>query len=691
MNNIRRFLTIMIAAFAIVQLEAQLLLTEYQAHKVEGDVILLRWEPRSGDEWLRSKENGYTLEKFRISANGEEQWLGKELIRPAEEKEWVRYEKSTTEFLEEFAKGSRSIVHPETEERKNQFDKLFDLKGDKSRSTKLSLGFLLYSISYDFELAKLAGLGYEMKAEGGYSYRFEIRAGTSDVIHISVDPTTYRGSTIPPLLGEWGNKEVTLNWDGSLHQGAFLGYMISKSEDGLTYDRLNERPRTNNLGLLPDASALLQMSYADSLEENNTTYWYKVEGFDYFGSITTAKEIVSGQGYDMIRISPIIEYANQTEDNQAHLKWYMPEEMDELVYRYRITRSDDDAGPYNIVVDSLDKTIKEIKIPLEKTENHFRVEAVPYRGKPVGSVPIFVMGQDTVPPVVPEIIGAFIDSLGNIEVKWKANVEEDLWGYRIFKSNFNEQEYGLVSNTISKDTIFRDTVDINFNTEHVYYKIYATDTRDNKSAFTLPIKVEKPDIFPPGMASIGKVEQKHDSILIHWQASGSKDVVHHHIFRRAINVENSWTLAGIPDDTKIGAPFVDIGLEYGVAYAYTIIAYDEAGLESEPVYPRKITLRRPEEKFVPTMGVTHTFDESSREIVLSWEFEESSRIEHILVYRGSTKNKLGKYKMLKGDAVNLVDLAANEEFLYYKVKPIYRGQREEYYSDTVEVKISKSE
>jgi len=676
---------------SMLRSDAQLLLTEYKAHKVEEGKILIRWEPRSGEEWVASKEEGYTIEKFKISSLGIEESVGRELIKPAPQSEWLKYESTTTDFLHEFAIGARSFVHPDSEEKKNQFDKIFDLKGDKAKGNKLSLGFLMYSASYDFEIAKLAGLGYEIPAEKGYSYRFEIRTGNSEPIIVSVDPNTYQESDVPELMPEWGNKEVKISWDGSAHQDDFLGYMVSKSEDGVQYERVNARPRTNSLGLLADTSALLKMNYTDTLVENNKTYWYKVEGFDYFGNVSSTHQTIFGQGYESIRISPIIEYANQTEDNHAHLKWFMPEKMEKLVDIYRITRSDNDEGPYNILVDSINKSVKEYKIPLEKTENHFRVEAVPYRGRPVGSISVFIMGQETIPPAVPEIIGAFIDSVGNIEVKWKANTEQDLWGYRIFKSNFDEQEYGLVNNVITKDTIFRDTVDINFNTENVFYKIYATDTRDNKSAFTLPIKIEKPDIFPPAMAGLGKLEQKGDSILIHWQASASKDVVNHHIFRRAINVENSWTLAGILDNTKIGEPFIDLGLDYGVPYAYTIIAYDEVGLKSEPVHPRNISLQRTKEKFDPIKNVSYVFNEELKEVKLTWELKESSRIEHILIYRGSAKNKLGKYKILKGDEQNLVDLAKNEETLYYKIKPIYEGQSEDYYSETIEVKITKSE
>lgn len=691
MKNLKRCLIMGILLFSVMRTDAQLLLKDYQAHKVIDNKIQIRWEPRSGDEWVLSKSTGFTIEKFKISASGAEQSLGREVIKPASLKKWLEYESSASDFLNEFASGARSFIHPDSDEKKNQFDRIFNLKGDQTRNNKLSLGFLMYSASYDFEIAKLSGLAYEMNAEIGFAYKFVIRTGNSKPIIINVNPETYQKSKVPELTAEWGNKEVELNWDGADSQGDFLGYMISKSEDGVTYFNINEKPRTNNLGLLPDTSALLQMTYVDSLSLNNKMYWYKLEGFDYFGSKSISKNIVSGQGYEAIRISPIIEYANQTDDNHALIKWYMPNEMEKLVDVYRIVRADSDAGPYTTVVDNIAKTIKEYKVPLELTENHFRVEAVPFRGNPVGSISVFIMGQDTIPPAVPEIISAVIDSVGIIELKWEANTETDLWGYRVFKSNFDEQEYSLVSSEVNRDTVFRDTVDINFNTENVFYKIYATDTRDNKSNFTPPVRIEKPDIFPPSTAGLKKLEQKNDSILVYWIPSGSNDVVSHGIFRRAINKENTWTLVAMLDSTMVGQPFVDLQAQDNVSYSYTIIAYDDVGLKSKPFPPRNITKKKKKEKFDPGIVVTHVYDEELNEVTLTWKLNDASRVANVLVYRGSSKNKLGKYKILKGSESMLLDQIKNDEKLYYKIKPNYFEQTHDYYSETVEVIGAKSE
>jgi len=691
MNNSRRIILALILIIVSIKINAQLLLTDHQVHKVVDDKVLIRWEPMSGGEWKSSQTTGYTIEKYRISDSGVEELIGRETIMPADVSQWGKYENRVSDDKYDFAIGAKTILYPDTDEKKNQFDKIFNLQGDKTRGDRLSLGFLMYSISYDFEMAKLAGLAYEMPIEKNSTYRFEISSVGGSPIIVSVDPSQYQEAIIPEVFPEWANKAVDLNWDASKLQGDYLGYMISKSEDGISYQQVNDKPRTNNLGLLADTSALLQITHKDTLAVNDKTYWYKVEGFDFFGDVSKNNQVVSGQGFEGIRISPIIEYANQTEDNHGHIKWFMPEEMAKLVKTYRIKRASNDSGPYETVVDSIGNSIREYMIPLEHTENHFRIEAVPYRGRPVGSISVFIMGQDTIPPAMPEVIGAYIDSVGNIEVKWRANTEDDLWGYRIFKSNFDEQEYGLMNNMITKDTIFRDTVDINFNTKNVFYKLYATDTRDNKSEFTLPIKVEKPDVFPPSMANFGQIEQRGDTLFITWEASASDDVVDHKIFRRAINIDNEWELVGILDSTAIGEPFLQVDLDYDIPYAFTIIAYDNAGLKSKALMPRKFTMKKAVPKFEPFKAVDYSFDQETKEVTISWDLNDLARLENVLIYRGYSDSRLGKYKLMDSSSTMLKEIVSEEKKVFYKVKPIYAEQTEDYFSETIEINLEKAD
>ena len=520
-----------------------------------------------------------------------------EIIKPAPLEKWDAYESSATLDMVDKAQSVRSLLYPETEDNVNSLDKIFDLNGDQARANKLALGFLLYSSSYDFDIVKLAGLGYEMSYEPGYSYRFEISNAGSKPTIVYIDPSTYQSPMIPEVVAEWGNRHTKLRWNASKSQGDFLGYLVSKSDNGTTYLPVNQKLHMSNLGLLPDSSELLKMEFKDSLSTNENTYWYKIEGFDFFGKVSVDHQIIWGSGYESIGISPIVEYANQTDANEAHIKWSLPDNEYRLVKWFRVLHSDRDNGPFEIIRDSIDVAVHEIEIPMTSTQNHYLIEAVPHRGRPVSSMPVFIMGQDTLPPSVPEELSAVLDSAGVVTLSWKSN--------------------------------------------------------------STP--------------------------------SASHDVVDHKLFRRAINTEFSWTLIAILDSTDYDLPYFDTNLEINIPYAYTLVAFDDAGLESEPVKPRNFTLKKEEEEFDPITRVTQSYNDKLKEVTLGWDLKEMELVEHIYLYRGPNAQKLGKYKILEGSVKSFVDKATNGDKVFYKIKPVYANQTQNYFSDTIEVQFSKSD
>ena len=149
----------------------------------------------------------------------------------------------------------------------------------------------MYSASYDFEIAKLAGLGYELRYDPNVDYRIKIFSGESDPIVFDVLSANLIDPPLPTIIEEWKNEKVEVNWDGAGYQEHYLGYMVSSSEDGLIYTSANDKPITTALGLVADSSDLLNMTFSDSLAENNKTYWYKVQGFDYFGELSNSEYV----------------------------------------------------------------------------------------------------------------------------------------------------------------------------------------------------------------------------------------------------------------------------------------------------------------------------------------------------------------------------------------------------------------
>jgi len=299
--------------------------------------------------------------------------------------------------------------------------------------------------------------------------------------------------------------------------------------------------------------------------------------------------------------------------------------------------------------------------------------------------------MDTIPPATPIVIGATIDTTGQVIVEWNANTESDLWGYKLFKANFDTDEYTLINATPTKDTMMIDTTHLDLGIEKVYYVLQACDKRNNRSPFTEPIVVEKPDVIPPFKAVVLKLSQKTDSLVIDWSPSQSNDVVVHKVFRRAIEQENQWTLVAVLDTNSVLSSIVEVGLEYGVEYAYTIIATDDADLDSEPSVIKSIKLIEPKVEFKPNITTEIVFDEEQEKVVLKWGCDETENVESYLIYKGLKPDRMTRHLYVENGSLELIEDVKSDGPVYYRVCPRYENLKKTFYGDIVSVVVPELE
>jgi uncharacterized protein len=348
-------------------------------------------------------------------------------------------------------------------------------------------------------------------------------------------------------------------------------------------------------------------------------------------------------------------------------------------------------------MDSIPASIRQIKVPMKHESNFFRILVNPKDGTPLSSMPIFVMGMDTIPPAKPEIITASIDSLGRVRLLWKKNQETDLWGYRIFTAhNDDEEEFALLKTSPTRDTFFVDSINLKYETERVYYKIIAADYRNNKSPFSETFIVQKPDIIPPGTPSISVIEQKNDSVVIKWIPSISRDVVKHKLYKRKVNEEKGWHLLAEFDSLNYNVrkilsgesqyfTVVDTNVSTNGLYAYTMLAIDEARLESNPIDPKMVQLKEIKKKFLPFKKLEYSIDSIHHKVILKWEANDTQALKSIMVYKGLEKNRMGRYIEVKGDQIELIENMEKSKPVYYCLVPTYAENSDMMFSDVIEV------
>ena len=682
MKKIITYLIIVVLSQA--SLSAQYVLPESMIGKHKDGELFVRWEPVSLSEWHQSLEDGYgvVIEEYK---NGSYQKVHEANVKPASVKSLSDLTVEIDGPMKNFYGSSRDVLYPDYAQ-KVYVEDIVSRFIDKTEGTldSFRINMLSYFSIFDADLARLNGLGYHWKYQNEGKFRVTLTMGSSSLQSVIIDTNKKESEPALKLDATFGDRKVKLAWNTNKHVGKNFGFYISKSEDGLIYNRLEELPYV--LSSPEEGEAYIgRLGAEDSLAQNYKTYYYKIKALDFFGHLSKNSASISGQGFEEMQFSPRIVNAEQLENNDALIEWDVNDADFPLIDHYSILRADSINGYYEVALDSIEKDRSGITFQMEHETNFFRLEAVSPYGQRVSSTPVFIMGMDTIAPATPIVIGATIDSSGQVKISWNANKESDLWGYKIFKSNFATDEYTLITAEPTLDTILIDSTHLDLGIEEVFYVIQACDFRNNRSEFTEPIIIEKPDVIPPFRPMINKLTQRTDSLIIDWEPSASDDVVYHKFFRRAIDKETKWTLIAVLDSNTVLNEIVEVGLDYDVEYAYTIIAIDDANLESEPSVLQSTLLRKPVVIFEPEILTEAFYDKELEEVSIKWECTDSENVDSYLVYKGKDPKRMSRYQYVDGSELTLTEKVKDSDNLYYRICPLYKGVNKTFYGDIVEV------
>ena len=288
---------------------------------------------------------------------------------------------------------------------------------------------------------------------------------------------------------------------------------------------------------------------------------------------------------------------------------------------------------------------------------------------------------DSIPPVIPTGLNGIVDTTGIVSLKWIPNTEMDLLGYRVFRSNFRSAEFSQITVNPVEDTVFIDTININTLTRTIYYKMQSVDQHFNPSDFSEIIELKRPDKIPPVQPVFYAYETNESGILLKWHNSSSVDVAKHILYRKAED-EQSWKVNAIFYLTDSVESYSDTSVVAGKFYEYTLLAVDEAGLESKPVNPIKI--KQFENKNKPVVEeIDSDIDRTEKFIKLSWKYNQQG-VSHFLIYKGTSIESLAAYMSVKEYEFTDKKLIVNNTY-FYVVKAVFNNGRESGMSKVVEV------
>lgn len=644
--------------------------------KVKQNEILLRWTPAKSDGFKLAVKHGFTLYRKEWNGNGvppESFWNADvDFSKPIQitDKNDSIWKMS---FQEKNDAGILySFLFPEFTRTKMEEENLF--------------GLALLTCDLNPELAKLTGLYFKDSVfEKGKTYAYKIEINTIKKSTILIVNTNLL--TVLPMVKDFDlkcvNQIAEISWNYKSHQSFYSGYFIERSEDSIYFEKLNER------AYLPMASQYEKNKeitfYSDTSVKVDKTYWYRLAGRDHFGETGEYSKIKK------VFVAPsfigeiVIDTLFESKENIATLNWKFTNEKDKSIAKFiQILRSDKINGNYQLLKEIMPNETK-LEIDLNERENYIKVVSINDSEK-MESWPYLVLIPDRIPPMVPDSLVGNMDRNGKVKLTWKKNVEKDLRGYRVFRTNALHEEMVEVSHHFILKNVFEDSVDIKSLTEEIYFSVNAVDSTYNNSKLSAPIKLLKPDYIPPVAAPIITISPNEKGNLIRWINSTSTDVLKTEL-RRSKDGKIFEMIFTSNDSTS---QFLDTLIESETGYYYRTIVVDDANnfSESESVYMKNSKLKFRITSFVRERvqdSISVTVNRENKFIQLKW-FPLKQEVYSYTIYKAKKGEILRSFKTVNGNILELKDdeLYISNEYVY-AIKAILKSGREVMVAEDVKV------
>lgn len=648
-----------------------------------SDSILLRWAPADKDSWNLGNRYGYIVERYTILRQGRQPEYPERIrltpnpLKPAPLDEWERYIDADryAAIAAELIFGERIItpvlsptaIARQFQQEQNRFS------------------FALYAADQSLTAARLSGLHFvDRTARADEKYLYAVFIALPDTLP-SDTAFAFTGLSefqpLPPPIGleaSWGDRRVELSWNILYRSHLYNSYIIERSTDGENFTRISESAavQASAVGVIPEFAYR-----TDSLPDNRTTFHYRIRGISAFGEISPPSEAVVGRGRIPLTFAPTI-VNNEVINNEAvRLTWEFPEEMNEYIDGFRIFRSASPTGIKDQLYEITESSARTFTDTNPGLTNYYVLSVFDAHTEKFTSGHIYAELIDSIPPIPPINLAGMIDSIGVVTLSWSANTEEDLDGYRVYRSNHPDFEFQLISSDIVRDTTFTDFVQVRTLTRSVYYRFRAIDLRGNQSEFSEILQLTRPSVIPPVSPLIQSVSETENGIEIRWINSSSVDVTAHHIYRKMPNDSTSIRIFTFENRDESQSSHTDNTVRQGEMYIYYVVAENSGGLLSTPSSP--VQQRAPgrlAEQIV--LRGTSSLDG----IVLTWTVQTQRQPARILIYKAENDEPLRLFGNTTESSFTDRTTAFERTFRY-RIRVIYEDGSSSELSNEVSVSL----
>ncbi len=419
-----------------------------------------------------------------------------------------------------------------------------------------------------------------------------------------------------------GDKRITFSFPESTEYYAFIA---ERSDDeGISYKRIIQTPILNLNPAGFEGSS--DFAYRDTTVTNYKKYRYRVMVSTIFGDDLLLSEFTAMPRDKTPPPAPFLQSATHIKPGQVELRWSMSSAPVPDLKGFVVKRGTQENGTYLTISKNILSGITRSYLDDEfdkEGPNYYIVEALDTAGNSSRSFPAYVTLIDTIPPAIPEISSAKIDSTGKITIKIKPNLEKDFMGYQLLKANSREHEFSVILETY-KDTLGRhtfilnDSTTLNTLTKRIFYKVIAFDTHFNQSDPSKIVELTKRDTIPPVSPLITGYSVKDSSVILTFANSSSEDAIQNILLRREAGKAKFDTI--FSNSNILVITYTDKKFTGGLQYEYAMVAKDDGGLYSK--VSKGILIRTLRNNRIPTPLLQGSYDAKSKKINLTFQADE---------------------------------------------------------------------
>ena len=639
------------------------------------DSIILRWAPMRFHAWQLGNENGYRIERYVVARNASLLPIPEKLIlhpalKPFAEDQWedlVQDEKYG-------AIAAQALFGDRFEVDLRNTDPFGIV--NKVRENEQRFSFALFSADMSFRVAKASGLMFTDKnvdPSERYLYRIIINAGDSLRGSLFISPDEpYQLQPPENLKGEFKNGYIQLQWNKN-NNYLYTAYRVERSQDGIIFHAISDSPL---ITVSPSDSEDTRFHYAiDSLPITDKLYHYRVKGLTPFGDESLPSNTISGNAQPTVKQVPYISEIESPDNKSLLVRWDFPAESNIAIKGFTLERTTAPNGQFiavpPLMLPPVTRTWSD-KSPAQV--NYYRIVALGPDGERHSS-PVFY-GQliDSIPPASPQGLKAVVHDSGAVDLSWLPNTEGDVYGYRVYKANYSSEELAQLTKSPITQTFLTDTVDVRTLNEHAHYSVMAIDKNQNHSKLSEILKVALPDKVPPRPPVLLPVKSNGDGVTLSWMSGPSQDVSIYAVYRRAVE-DSRWKCLVIIDHGRDTVyEYTDHAPPAGKLHYYTIIAIDDAGLESAPSPPVsgcKMNISPP----APVEWRKPIILREENQVMLRWEYDVQ-KVELFRIYKASNEKPPVLYRTVSEEIRELKDWLIPTENYTYRIMAIFtNGQK----------------